>query len=74
MMRARVSGGVVAQPGNASAAFFTAASSSAFEARATLAWTSPVAGLKTSAVRPLLPLDFLAADEVMDGPALRSPG
>ena len=36
-------------------AFSTAARTSAFEASATLAWTSPVIGSKTSAVRPTCP-------------------
>lgn len=42
--------------GCAALAFSTAARTSAFDASATLAWTSPVTGSKTSAVRPELPL------------------
>src|SRR5690606_6416212 len=59
MTRARISGGVLAQPGKAAAATFTAASSSLLLASATLAWTSPVAGLNTSAERPLVPATSL---------------
>ena len=54
-VRARIKGGVEDHLGKASAATFTAASTSALLARATLAWTSPVAGLNTSPKRPLLP-------------------
>ena len=55
MTRARISGGVADHFGKASSATFTAASTSALLASATLAWTSPVAGLNTSPKRPLLP-------------------
>src|SRR6266705_1144639 len=40
-------------------AFSTAARTSAFDASATLAWTSPVIGSKTSAVRPDVPFTSL---------------
>ena len=53
-MRARLSGGVAAQPGNAFAADCTAASTSAPVAKPTRRTFSPVAGLKTSPLRPLL--------------------
>jgi hypothetical protein len=43
----------------AALAFSTAARTSALEASATLAWTSPVIGSKTSAVRPELPFTSL---------------
>ena len=55
MTRWRRSGGVAAQASCAFLAICTAASISASEAKATLAVTSPVAGLVTSPVRPLLP-------------------
>ena len=45
--------------GCAARAFSTAARTSALEASATLAWTSPVIGSKTSAVRPEVPLTSL---------------
>src|SRR5271168_556176 len=56
MMRARRCGLVFAQASCAALAFSTAARNSAFDASATLAWTSPVIGSKTSAVRPDEPL------------------
>ncbi len=56
--RARFCGLVAAHAGCAALAFSTAARSSALLARATLAWTSPVEGWKTSANRPLSPPTF----------------
>ena len=56
MMRARRCGLVAPHSTWAALAFSTAARSSALEARSTLAWTSPVIGSKTSAVRPEVPL------------------
>ncbi|MNX90667.1 hypothetical protein D3C86_1227260 [compost metagenome] len=55
MMRARRSGGVADQAGNAAAADCTAASTSATLARATMPVTEPVAGLVTFCERPELP-------------------
>ncbi len=55
MTRARVSGGVAAQPGNAAAAARTAWSTSPGSAKATRRTFSPVAGLYTSPHRPLVP-------------------
>ncbi len=55
MTRARFCGLVAAQAGWAALAFSTAARISARLASATLAWTSPVEGWNTSAVRPLSP-------------------
>src|SRR5436190_23339476 len=57
--RARRCGLVVAQAGCAALAFSTAAATSALEANATLARTSPVIGWKTSPSRPLPPLTRL---------------
>jgi hypothetical protein len=57
--RARRCGFVAAHFGCAALAFSTAARSSASLARATVACTSPVAGLKTFAVRPLVPATCL---------------
>ena len=60
MTRARRSGGVAAQPGNAFCAAATAASTSAGVAKATRPDTSPVAGLNTSPdLAPLAPFSFL---------------
>ena len=53
--RWRRSGGVAAQASCAFLAICTASSISSSEAKATLAVTSPVAGLVMSPVRPLLP-------------------
>jgi hypothetical protein len=53
--RARRIGGVSAQAGKAACAAATAASTSALLARATWPVTAPVAGLKTSWARALLP-------------------
>ena len=55
MIRARVSGGVAAQSGNAAFAASTAALSSAADASGTWEATSPVAGLYTSPNRPDVP-------------------
>ena len=55
MTRWRRSGGVAAQATCAFLATCTAASTSSTEAKATLAVTSPVAGLVMSPLRPLLP-------------------
>ena len=54
--RARRCGFTAAHAGCAAAAMSTACASSAADASGTLAWTSPVAGLKTSAKRPDVPL------------------
>ena len=54
--RARRCGLVAAQATCASAAFATASFTSSTVASGTFAWTSPVAGLKTSANRPEPPL------------------
>ena len=62
----RRSGGVAPQASCAFCATFTAASISASEANATLAVTSPVAGLVMSPVRPLLPAHPLAVDVMPD--------
>src|SRR3954453_6205324 len=59
MTRARRCGLVAAHSGCAARAFSTAARTSALDASATLAWTSPVIGSKTSAVRPEVPLTSL---------------
>src|SRR3954452_8611879 len=59
MMRARRCGLVAPHSTWAVLAFSTAARSSAFEAKSTLAWTSPVIGSKTSAVRPDVPCTSL---------------
>src|SRR4051812_9778753 len=59
MTRARRCGLVAAHSGCAARAFSTAARTSALDASATLAWTSPVIGSKTSAVRPDVPLTSL---------------
>ena len=56
MTRARRCGLVAPHSTCAALAFSTAARISALEARSTLAWTSPVIGSKTSAVRPEVPL------------------
>ena len=55
MTRARRIGGVSAQAGKAACAAATAAATSLAFARATWPVTAPVAGLKTSARRPLWP-------------------
>src|SRR6476660_4463776 len=52
-MRARRSGGVARQAGNAATAAFTARSTSAASANGTALMTSPVAGLVTTPCRPL---------------------
>ena len=54
-MRARRKGVVMAQAGNAARASATASSTSAALASGTAPCCSPVAGLNTGAVRPLLP-------------------
>jgi len=54
-VRARLSGGVAAQAGNALAAAWTARSTSAVPAKATRRDRSPVAGLLDVAQRPLVP-------------------
>src|SRR4249920_2850291 len=59
MMRARRCGLVLAHSTWAALAFSTAARTSALDASATLAWTSPVIGSNTSAVRPELPFTSL---------------
>src|SRR6266478_2136634 len=59
--RALVSGGVAAQSGKAPVAALTAASTSPASARATRLARSPVAGLKTSPKRPLVPATILPA-------------
>src|SRR3954452_14565671 len=59
MTRARRCGLVAAHSGCAARAFSTAARTSALDASATLAWTSPVIGSKTSAVRPDVPCTSL---------------
>ena len=56
MTRARRCGLVAPHSGCAALAFSTAARNSALEASATLAWTSPVIGSKTSANLPDVPL------------------
>src|ERR1700726_4450132 len=56
MTRARRCGLVAPHSPCAALAFSTAARTSALEASATLAWTSPVIGSKTSAGRPEVPL------------------
>ena len=55
MTRARRSGGVAAQAGQAAAAAATALSTSAASASATRPVTSPAAGLNTSPNLPLVP-------------------
>ena len=55
MMRARAGTGVCAQAGKAASAAAIAASVSGRSANGTRALTSPVAGLKTSPKRPLVP-------------------
>src|SRR3954470_14351204 len=57
--RARRCGLVAAQAGCAALAFSTAAATSALEANATLARTSPVIGWETAPSRPLVPLPRL---------------
>src|SRR5882757_2143329 len=57
--RARRCGLVAAQAGCAALAFSTAAATSAGDANATLARTSPVIGWNTSPARPLVPLTRL---------------
>src|SRR6476469_2353986 len=57
--RTRRCGLVAAHCGCAARAFSTAARTSALDASATLAWTSPVIGSNTSAVRPDVPLTSL---------------
>src|SRR6476619_3928902 len=57
--RARRCGLVLAHSTWAALAFSTAARTSALDASATLAWTSPVIGSNTSAVRPELPFTSL---------------
>src|SRR5262245_20341228 len=57
--RARRCGLVAAHAGWAALAFSTAAATSALEANATLARTSPVMGWNTSPARPLAPLTVL---------------
>ena len=54
-MRARRSGGVFAQAGQAALATATTSSTSSAEASGTRFSATPVAGLKTSAKRPDLP-------------------
>ena len=54
-MRARRNGVVPAQPGNAALAAATAARTSAALASGTVPPTSPVAGLNTGSLRPLVP-------------------
>ncbi len=71
MTRARRCGLVAAQAGCAACASAMACSTSECLASATLAWTSPVLGLNTSANRPEPPLTVLAADEVADLPHRR---
>src|SRR5580700_10929584 len=56
MTRARRGGLVAAHSGCAARAFSTTERTSALEASATWAWTSPVIGSKTSADRPEVPL------------------
>jgi len=62
--RARASGEVSDQPVKASFAMAMARSTSAFEARGTLAESAPVVGLKTSPKRPVSPRVGFAADEM----------
>ena len=59
MTRARRSGGVAAQAGQAAAAAATALFTSAAPASATVAMTSPAAGLNTSPNLPLVPATCL---------------
>ena len=59
MTRARRSGGVAAQAGQAAAAAATALSTSSALASATLAVSSPEAGLNTSPNLPLVPATCL---------------
>ena len=59
MTRARVSGGVAAQPGKAAAATCDGRVDLGLAGQRDRAWTSPVAGLKTSPKRPLLPSTVL---------------
>ena len=66
MTRARRCGLVAAQAGCAALAFSTASRSSPLEASATVPMTSPVMGWKMSAVRPEVPGNVLAANEMSD--------
>ena len=66
-MRARVSGGVAAQPGNAAAAACTARVDLGRRRRKRRGGLfSPVAGLNTSPQRPLVALGALAFDIMVD--------